>query len=288
MKIRRQLEAAQLSWATSQGIALREGVEGRPPSQVVRLEDNLYTLLSDATRNEFLRGAGGELNPPEGEEGHLYSLSSSSALMANFFEHWRSRPLSPLLRAMGLADDIEYKWEFDPRLRISKHRVETPPVDLLLKPKSAGTPVIAIEAKFAEPYDGKPRRGLSPFYLTRKYLLGKWTHLTKMAKAMEGTTDEQHVYMHAAQSIRQMLALRANYGAGGFVLFHLWYDAHGAAGLGYRTELETFAARVRADRIPFAPLSWQELHARFGGELTSDEDRKWHEHLGNRYGLVCA
>lgn len=288
MKIRRQLEAAQLEWAKSRGIALRDGVDGRPPSQVQRLEDNLQCPLSEASRNDFLRGAGGELNPPGGDSGHLYSLASSSALCANVFEHWRARPQRQLLRALGLIDDVQYKWEFDPRLRISKHRVETPPVDLLLSPKGEHSPVVAFEAKFAEPYDGKPRRGLSPFYLTRKHLFGNWPQLTRIAKAMEGASDEQHLYMHAAQTIRQIIALRANYGAAGFVLFHLWYDVGGTTGLAYRAELETFASRVRTDRIAFAPLSWQELCAQIDGELSSPEDRSWLDYLRTRYGMPAA
>lgn len=283
MKIRRRLEQAQAEWAAARGIQLKEGVEGRPIGQAAKLEDNLFQPLDAESRNEFLRGSGGELNPPEGETGHLYSLGSSSALAVNFFMPWRRRDGGALWSGLGV-EESKYDWEFDPRLRLSKQRVETPPVDLLLTPKTKGLPVVAIEAKFCEAYDDKPRRGLPDFYLTRRQLFGNWPHITRMAKAMQGASDEQHRYLHAAQTIRQLLALRRNYGAQGFVLFHLWYDVGGLSGLEYRAELESFAVAARTDRIAFAPVSWQELYSAVAGGCGT-EMAKWREYLEGRYRL---
>lgn len=284
MRLRRQLEALSLKWAEGRGIALRTGVEGHPIGQVANLEDNFFRPLDVATRREFLEGAGGELNPPEGYMGHLFSLGSSSALCVNFFQPWRDKPLGPLVRALGLPETGEYKWEFDPRLRMSRMRVETPPVDLLLHPRVKGTPVVAVEAKFCEPYDGKPRRALPDFYLTRRELFGGWPHLQRMARELNAGPDQKRSYLHAAQTIRQLLALRKNFGHAGFVLFHLWYDVRGPSGAAYRAELEEFATRVRGERIAFAPLSWQELYSRIGPECPSDM-AAWLDYLRERYRL---
>lgn len=286
MKIRRRLEQAQFEWATARGLQLKNGVEGRPIGQVADLKDNFFQPLDAESRNEFLRGAGGELNPPEGASGHLYSLASSSALAVNFFMPWRRRDASALIKGMGV-EESRYEWEFDPRLRLSKQRVETPPVDLLLTPKTKGLPVVAVEAKFCEPYDEKPRRGLPDFYLTRRQLFGNWPRITRIAKAMQGAGDEQHRYLHAAQTVRQLLALRKNYGAHGFVLFHLWYDTGGLSGLEYRAELEEFSMSARQDRIAFAAVSWQELYSAVAAEA-GPEMAKWREYMEGRYRLKAA
>ena len=284
MRLRRQLEALSLKWAESRGIALRAGVEGHLIGQVANLDDNFFRPLDSSTRREFLEGAGGELNPPEGNMGHLFSLGSSSALCVNFFQPWRDKPLAPLLRALGLPEGGQYKWEFDPRLRMSRMRVETPPVDLLLHSRNADAPAIAFETKFCEPYDGKPRRGLPDFYVSRTELFGGWPHLQRMARELNAGQDQRRAYLHAAQTIRQLLALRKNFGQRGFVLFHLWYDVRGPSGMAYRAELEEFAARVRGERIAFAPLSWQELYRRIVPEC-AEERAGWLSYLQDRYRL---
>jgi hypothetical protein len=280
MRLRRQLEAAQLQWARRRGLALRRDEHGNDLGQVERLEDNLFPALDEETRAQLMGGAGGELNPPAGVQGHLFSLASSTALCLNFFLPWKGRDTGPLVEAMGLEADGGRAMEFDARLRLSKHRVEAPAVDLLLKPPRAGATAIAVEAKFCEPYDGKPRPPLPAGYVKRLDLLDGWPRLARLARALGSPEAPAFRHLHASQTLRQVMGLRRHFGRAGFALVHLWYDIEGEAGRAYEAELDEFRWKARQDGVAFSSLSWQQLF-----EKVRHFDSAWSEYLRERYGV---
>ena len=116
---------------------------------VTTLNDNLFLELSKETEREFIEGAGGELKSSHGQRPYMWALHSSSALICNVFEYWRSRPLAPLASACGSASDVKaLKFEQVYGTSISK-----PHLDVTLTGDYAKT--FAIEAKFVEPYRSK-------------------------------------------------------------------------------------------------------------------------------------
>jgi hypothetical protein len=277
MKVRRQIEERQREWAEKRGIALTGGNEEAPLARVVNLNDNLFAPLDEKTRDQFLRGAGGELAFPDGASGHLYSLASSQALCLNVLAPWRERP-AELYAALGLEAEERCVWEFDARLRFSPKRTEAAPIDLLFNPRipsPAGT-ALAIEAKFAEPYDGKLRKPLGHYYRTRKDLIAGWTHV---ARLIRDSAERRFRYFDLSQTVRQLMALRHTFGRTRFVLVYLWYQVPGRDGEQFGAELDEFRHVARQDAIAFVPCTWRELAARLPGA----ED--WQAYLKERYGL---
>jgi hypothetical protein len=278
MKVRRQIEEQQRVWAAARGIALTGGNAEAPQARVVQLDDNLFQPLDEKTRDQFLRGAGGELTWPDGASGHLYSLASSQALCVNVLLPWRGRS-AEVVSALGLDAEPDYIWEFDARLRFSPKRTETAPVDLLLKARNPGpsSTALAVEAKFAEPYDGKPRRVLGHYYRTRKDLIAGWTHIARLVRDQE--EERRFRYFDLAQGVRQLMGLRQTFGRTRFVLLYLWYRAAGRDGTQFAAELDEFRHLARQDGIAFIPCAWNELVKSLGGEP------EWRAYLKERYGL---
>lgn len=275
MRVRRQIEEQQREWAQRRGLALTGGNEAAPLARAARLDDNLFAPLDESTRAQLVRGAGGELTP-DGDGGHLYSLTSSQALLLNVLAPWRDRPAA-VVEALGLEASKAYASEFDARLRFSPKRTEAQPVDLLLKPqKDPEATVVAIEAKFAEAYDGKPRRALGRYYRTRKDLIAGWNHVARLVRDQ---AEQRFRYFDLSQTVRQLMALRQNFGRSRFVLACLWYEAAGRDGREYSAELDEFRLAARQDGIAFIPLSWSELAARLDGPAD------WRRYLKERYGL---
>lgn len=275
MRVRRQIEEQQRDWARRRGLELTGGNEEAPQARVTRLDDNFLTPLDERTKLQFIHGAGGELTAEGG--GHLYSLASSQALCLNVLAPWREQPAA-VVGALGLEAEARYAWEFDARLRFSPKRTEAAPVDVLLKPQTnaAAATVIAIEAKFAEAYDGKPRRPLGYYYRTRKDLIAGWTH---MARLVRDEAEKRFRYFDLSQAVRQLMALRQNFGRSRFVLAYLWYEAPGREGREFAAELDEIRVAARQDGIAFLPVSWGELAARLPGEPG------WRAYLKERYGV---
>ena len=274
MKVRRQIEQQQREWAQARGIALAGGSEEAPLARVAELDCNFYSPLSERVRQQFLHGAGGELTAEGG--GHLYSLASSQALCLNVLAPFLDHP-AQLAAALGLEPAAAYRWEFDARLRFSPKRTEAAPVDLLLKPeKEPEAAAVAVEAKFAEAYDGKPRRALGYYYRTRKDLIAGWTHVARLVRDQ---AEQRFRYFDVSQTIRQLMALRQNFGRTRFALAYLWYAAPGRAGQEFAAEIDEFRLAARQDGIAFIPQSWRELAAKLPGSA------EWRAYLKERYGL---
>ncbi len=64
------------------------------------LNDNLFVPLSHKSGAEFGSGSGDELGS-ENTRGKMQALHSSSALVVNVFEYWRSRNVGFIAQACG-------------------------------------------------------------------------------------------------------------------------------------------------------------------------------------------
>ena len=91
MSLRKHLENWQARWAERNGIRIG-APPGNPTSRatgyVSELQNNLFDPLSERVKQQFITGAGGELDAPDGQSGNMYAVYSSSALCVNLFYYW--------------------------------------------------------------------------------------------------------------------------------------------------------------------------------------------------------
>ncbi|HPT28724.1 MAG TPA: hypothetical protein PLZ95_20050 [Bryobacteraceae bacterium] len=283
MRLRRILENRQLEWAQARGIETRRDEQtGVPLLQLVNLNDNFRVPLPDEARTQLMRGSGGELNPPDCATGHVYSLGSSMALCLNFMEAWRGGGIEVFAQALGFDEDRPLRAWYDVRVPLSVKRTEAPSVDTMLVSTKGDGFMYGIEAKFCEAFDGKPRPPLTRAYSDRKDLLDGWPRMLRLARMLDGRSEEAPRRIHASQLIRQLMVMRKNFGRSNFALIHLWYDVNDRDARAYQAELDDFALRARQDGIAFLARSWHRAFKLTAGLETPDG---WRDYMDSRYGL---
>jgi len=136
----------QRRWATTRGIPFdRDGY-----TQIV--EANLFQPLGTQSRAEFEAGSGDEVRGV-GRRGKMQALHSSSALVCNVFDYWRSQlllgqSLSVLTAALGAPPSVK-QVQCEQVYRTSLGG--TPPhLDVVLLGDESKP--FLIESKFTEPY----------------------------------------------------------------------------------------------------------------------------------------
>lgn len=287
MSLRRQIEDWQVRWAGRNGIRM-----GTAAGSVAKLDENLFEPLTQRAWQQFIGGAGSELDPPDGQSGHLYSVYSSTALLVNFLHPWTRPPdadssrnagdrAGPLLKACGLSGATATRIDFEVPVPVNPRFAKPPHVDALIRLSGSGWKCAAIEAKFCEPYGGKKQGGLYSVYLRERELWTGWPHLREFAGRLS-PTDDVHTCLHAAQLIKHLLGLKKEYGAQA-VLVYLWFDVPGemAARL-HREEVESFSAVLESDGIPFVSRTYQQLLKALEAEV-DDSERRYIGYLRGRY-----
>jgi len=269
--IRRHLTA----WAAARGIAVDASGYTRA------LDDNLFVPLSDAARQEFAAGDGGELGGP-GKRGKMQALHSSSALACNAFDCWRDRDTASLAAALGLRSPIagiEFERKFPTGLAGNP-----PNLDVVLTLEDGS--ICAIESKFLEPYGGRHAGGFKPKYFESRP--GLWETLGYPAcQDLAARIDSGEVacrWLHAEQLLKHLLGVARRGGA--WELLYLWYRVPGPAGEEHATEVEDFAAVMRRDGVPFRAVTYQSLIEGVAAQ-GRPSDRDWVEYMTGRY-LVAA
>ena len=263
-----QIKYCQKLWAESHAIPY-DNANGRVPN----LDDNLFASLDAETASEFGNADGSELGR-NGKPGKMFSLHSSSALVCNVFDHWRRRPLAPLLQACGIEgnrNDLWFEQKFPTGLG------GTPPnLDVVLS-CDGKSPVTAIESKFTEPYSSGDHTGFSDSYFRDEEL---WEGLEKCRGLAENFARANFRYLDAAQLLKHALGLHRAFTAGGFELLYLWYDVPGSsAAETLREEVERFSQAVSTE-VRFRSLTYQELFGRLA-PVVGETD--YAAYLGSRY-----
>jgi hypothetical protein len=271
MNLRSQIENWQLRWAEHNGIPTG-APPGSPTSRatgyVSAFEDNLFEPLSDRVKQQFIAGAGGELNAPDGHSGNMYAVYSSSALCVNLFHHWSrlleaapsnsGSPIQSLLAACGLPALLASNIDFEVANVVNPHFKVAPHLDVQISFAADRWKCAGIEAKFCEPYGDRKPSGLMPVYLQQMTLWKGWPHLRAFAERLS-PNDLIHSHLHAAQLIKHLLGLRMQHGAK-FILVYLWFDVPGAEAAGdHRREIESFSEILKCDGIAFVSKTYQEV-----------------------------
>jgi len=240
------IQKRQTEWADGRGVQYE-----RSNGRVLNLADNLFALLNPDTFSEFNAADGDELGTGGGP-GKMFSLHSSSALVCNVFDYWRTRPLAPLLEACGIQDsldDLRFEQRFPTGLRGNP-----PNLDLLLS-RQGESPATAIEAKFTEPFQPRVHGGFSGSHFLSK---GLWTGLAR-CRALAEAINAQPVYqsLDAVQLLKHVLGLHRKFKSDGFELLYLWYDVPGSAAAGeHRAEVGKFSQAILPE-VRFRSMTYQ-------------------------------
>jgi hypothetical protein len=272
MSLRKDLKDWQVRWAERNGI--RVGAPpGSPTSRatgyVSELQDNLFDPLSERVKRQFIAGAGGELDAPDGQSGNMYAVYSSSALCVNCFHYWSrlldgtpgpsSRTaIDPLLTACGLPTRRVKSIDFEVPNIVNPHFTVAPHLDVEISFDEGPWKCAGIEAKFCEPYDDQKLGGLNPVYFRQKALWQDWPNVRAFAQELS-PEDLTHSHFHAAQLLKHLLGLRKQKYTS-FVLVYLWFDVPGAeAAIRHRREIESFGEVLKRDRVAFISRTYQEV-----------------------------
>jgi hypothetical protein len=270
MSLRKNLEDWQARWAERNGIRV-----GAPPGNagskvrgyVSELQENVFEPLSERVKQQFMAGAGGELDASDGQSGNMYAVYSSSALCVNLFHCWsrlldaaprNSKPsIDLLLTACGLPARPAKSIEFEVPNIVNPHFKVPPHLDVQISFYDGPWKCAGVEAKFCEPYgDGKPD-GLKAVYLQQTALWRDWPNIRAFAQKLS-PNDLTHSHLHAAQLLKHLLGLRMQHSTN-FVLVYLWFDVPGAeAAIHHRREIEAFGEVLRRDGVAFVSRTYQE------------------------------
>ena len=251
------------------------GIELDPPDYTARLEDNLYSKLSERTLEEYGGAAGQELADSRGgKPAKMRALESSSALVLNVFEHLRLTNLKAIGAILNIAEpvaEVRFEATFPTGLQ------GTPPtLDVAVAGPSGH--VCGVESKFCEPYRSKGKR--DPFaasYFPDGPGLWEARGLPRCEQLARDLRDRTvtFAYLDAPQLLKHALGLFNQDRPA--TLFYLWYE-EGAEGQAHKQEIATFASQI--DRqLGFRFSSYQEALHRL--HRNSDSDHA--AYLANRY-----
>jgi hypothetical protein len=242
----------QRRWAESAGVR----VDAR--GYVLQLADNFQVPPSATTLTAFDRPRGSELRPGRTRPPRFWALHSSAALVVNVFDHWRRAERSPLIAALRLSGDSAapaFEEAFPTGIA-----GDPPYVDVVLKLSSGR--VVAIESKFTEALTARPRN--RAVFKAKYFPPGRsiWTQ-AGLSSCQELADDiqrgrERFKFLHAAQLLKQALALRLACGSD-FLLYYLYYDWPGLESAAHRADIERFRERVGSE-VPFTALTYQDLY----------------------------
>jgi len=250
-----QLLARQMAWA---------GDRPRRDHVLNRLEDNLFMPLHPATWADFACGSGDELGL-RGQTPKMSSLRSSSAFACNVFDPWRGSRLGAITHALGFADDYS-ELVFEQKL---PHGLTTTPPNLDVMFFGRDVSPIAIECKFAEPYD-KPKAATP---IADKYFdqdVGRWAKvgLPRVQRfAEEIGRSASFARLNAAQLVKHLLGYATTFpNARPIDLVYFWYDTGGAEAAEHDAEVAAFASHLDP-AVHFASITFQQLLPRLDRAL---------------------
>lgn len=286
------IQAKQQNWAKRNGLELFGGTipnEGKK-NYLNSITANIFNQqLSKETDKNFKEGDGNETKDSKTRLAKMKALHSSSALPVNVFQYWQEKDVSSILSACRLinrrsfnSDTLPNAVRFEQKFEICDNKKDFPKKPNLDVVIEYDHNVYAIESKFTEPYNGKPK-GLRKVY-TSAQLDQLWKGIPSLQKLANIISPDinKFEYLDVAQLIKHILGLKNKNLEGGFTLLYLWYDVIGNDGLEHRKEIEKFAEIVKKDNIKFRHITYQEVIINLSKEFyVGNED--YINYLTDRY-----
>ena len=286
------IQAKQQNWAKRKDLELLGGTipnEGEK-NYVNCIDKNIFNQkLSAETDKNFKEGDGNETKDGETRLAKMKALHSSSALPVNVFQYWQEKDASSILYACRLinrrpfnSDTLPNAVRFEQKFEICDNKKDFPKkpnLDVVIEYEHN---VYAIESKFTEPYNGKPK-GLRKVYISPQ-LDELWKgipSLQDLAKEISPNNNGFN-YLDAAQLLKHILGLKKQLGKSGFTLLFLWYDVIGNDGLEHRKDIEKFAEIAKKDNIKFRHITYQEVIINLSKDFY-DGNEEYINYLTDRY-----
>jgi hypothetical protein len=260
---------------------------------VYNLNDNLFTELSDVSKNEFEAAKGGELKEKVEyvELPKMHALHSSSALCVNIFEYWRKKnDYDMLSSALGITSEIKemhYEGKDNNLIHkfiIFKYAHEHPHPDTYFE--CADGTFIAIELKFTEPFAvTKKKMDLDNFrksFLWDKYNKGNpsriWDKFPQLWNFYSSNIATEYHFLDHIQLTKHLLAL-ANI-TRKCHLIYLYYpldcsDEFDSDKKTFDEEINKYTQILTKDNVKFTAISYKELVDNFSKYIKDEEDKKY-------------
>ena len=275
----RAVATQQRTWAQAQGLVVDSA------GYVPTFGENLREPMSEAARDAFARGSGGELSDTPDRRAKMRALHSSAALVVNVFDFWTRRDPTRLLAALGV--DAEgppmEALRFEEQLPTGTKKIPAN-IDILIRMQ--GEHLVGIESKFTEwMHVGKPTV-IKPGYFEGNDSLWLRAGLPRchaLALAIKSGAAVFSV-LDAPQLLKHTLGLRAKTvnNGGRFSLRYVYFDVPGLLSERHSDDIARFATAVGSE-IDFRGLSYQTVFAVLDG--TGEEDRPYRSYLRERYAL---
>jgi hypothetical protein len=278
--------AKQTEWAKNHGLDLIGSKVNRGrPAYTINLDYNLFQPLLPDVRTAFEIGDGSELGS-SGLPGKMQAIHSSSALGVNVFQYWKSIKSVPVIAAAcGLCrrdSEVSCDIQFEEKYPINEKFGFHPNIDVVIHNKpEARIKRFAIECKFSEAYGAHKHGGLKEKYLDCEDIWGEIPNLRALAQRIS-PDDKEFNHLHPAQLIKHILAMKRQFGPGGFRLLYLWYDVLGEQGKCHQDEVVEFTKVAGRDGIKFHSLTYQKLITTLANRLRSDHN-EYIRYLTERY-----
>jgi hypothetical protein len=269
-------------WANKEGIDIdkKDYIVGNPEKAI---DKNIFGGLDTRSREELGAGKGNELKGKRGEMPKMAALHSSSALVCNFFQHWRRPPGNCDIITQALGFDRGYDdLQFERTYKINKIRGIPPHLDVEITGKNMIP--LAIESKFLEPYDKKDKNKI-PF--KEAYFIVKdkdiWDRYEKCKDLAREMNDNRKLfrYFDAPQILKHMLGLESSYGKHKFILICLWYKIDSLEANEHVREINVFKERITSE-FDFRDMTYQDLFEKVK-KLSGNNHKKYIEYLEKRY-----
>jgi hypothetical protein len=266
----------QRKWAADRGIKLDDKGHTQP------LEENLFQPLTADARADYVSGRGNELGSAT-EPGKMQSVCSSSALVCNVFDYWRSQlllgqSLKVLTDALGAPDTVN-------QLLFEQHYPtglvgNSPEPDVTLLGDE--TKPFLIECKFIEPYPRHSTEGAfsKSYFPDSGELWGKHglPRCEELARRIH-SNEEKFYHLYAPQLLKHILGI-VNKFAKNFTLLYLWYDYPSTEAQDHGDEVKRFMQRLNGE-IDFRAMTYQELFTKM--QSASTVDQQYITYLSERY-----
>jgi len=225
------ITSKQIEWAKNSGISLIGSKVTRGRKAYTRhLKDNLFQPLLPEIRRTIENGDGKELGSSK-LPGKMQAVHSSSALGINVFQYWKFISQTPTIASLcgfcKKGSDVSYDIQFEEKYVINSDFQKHPNIDVVIHNKpNAKIKRFAIESKFSEAYGRQVHKGIQTAYLSINNIWEDIPTIKSFAQSIS-PEDKQFKYLHPAQLIKHILALKKSFGRDGFRLLYLWYDVQG-------------------------------------------------------------
>jgi hypothetical protein len=266
----------QKSWAEQKGKTFDSNY------YTTSLKDNLnfYPMLPE-TQKAFESGSGKELGE-KGSTGKMQALYSSSALVVNFFEYWvRFHRIQEIAKLCDVSSRNMTSMVFEKKHKIAN--LGTSHLDIEIN--GDNSEALAIEAKFAEPYEKKitQRNGTNlDKYLAKAKIWEGLTNYKQLAEkivAQEGSKTDWR-FLDVPQLIKHILGLKYCYGGKGFTILYIWFNCYDRESIEHGREITIFSKRI-IDDINFRSITYQALFNNVCEKTKADT--KYISYLRERY-----